>query len=195
MLDILYNSSVTRLLATKAFWTPLTYWGRMTHKCVSKLTIIGSAFCLAPDRRQAIIWTNAGILLGTNFSENLIEIHTYSFRKMYLKMSSGKWRPFCLGLNVINQHQRVFTGRNTLQWMGDRCSFFNARNVFEISSNIDGQAYYRSIKPSMRDLAVQHNKFLPICLEAKSIQISTTDKITLFREHGGCEAMICRFLR
>ena len=33
---------------------------------------------LAPDRRQAIIWTNAGILLmaplGTNFSEILIEI-------------------------------------------------------------------------------------------------------------------------
>ena len=31
--------------------------------CVSKLTIIGSDNDLAPDRRQAIIWTNAELLL------------------------------------------------------------------------------------------------------------------------------------
>ena len=42
--------------------------------------------------------------LGTNFSGMLIEIHTFSFKKIHLKMSSGKWRPFCLGLNVSNQH-------------------------------------------------------------------------------------------
>ena len=42
---------------------PLTHWGRVTHICVSKLTIIGSDNGLSPDRRQAIIWTNAGILL------------------------------------------------------------------------------------------------------------------------------------
>ena len=85
----------------------LTHWGRVTHICVSKLTIIGSDNGLAPVRRQAIIWTNAGILLigplGTNFSEILIEIHAFSFRKIHLKMSSGKWRPFYLGLNVLNK--------------------------------------------------------------------------------------------
>ena len=41
----------------------LTHWGRVRHICVSKLTIIGSDNGLSPDRRQAIIWTNAGILL------------------------------------------------------------------------------------------------------------------------------------
>ena len=41
----------------------LTHWGRVTHICVSNLTIIGSDTGLSPDRRQAIIWTNAGILL------------------------------------------------------------------------------------------------------------------------------------
>ena len=50
----------------------------MTHICVSKLTIIGSNEGLSPDQCQAIIWTNAGLLLirplGTNFSEILIEI-------------------------------------------------------------------------------------------------------------------------
>ena len=52
------------------------------------------------------ISTNAGILLirpllGTNFSEISIAIHTFSFTKMHFKMSSGKCRPFCLGLNVL----------------------------------------------------------------------------------------------
>ena len=83
----------------------LTHWGRVTHICVVELTIIGSDNGLSPGRRRAIIWTNTGILsigpLGTNFSEILIEIYTFSFKKMHLKMSSGKWRPFCLGLNVL----------------------------------------------------------------------------------------------
>ena len=77
----------------------------MTHICVGKLTIIGSDNGLSPGRRQAIIKTNAGILLirtlGTNFSEILSKILTFSFKKMCLKVSSAKWRPFCLGLNVL----------------------------------------------------------------------------------------------
>ena len=77
----------------------------MTHICVIKLTIIGSDNGLSPGRRQAIIWTNAGLLLigplGPNFSENWIEILTFSFTKMRLKVSSAKCRPFCLGLNVL----------------------------------------------------------------------------------------------
>ena len=76
---------------------PLTHWGRETHICVSKLTIIGSD--------NAIIWTNAGILLigplGINFSDNLIAINTFSFEKMHVKMSSEKCRPSCLDLSVL----------------------------------------------------------------------------------------------
>ena len=68
------------------------------HKCFGKLTIIGQC--------QAIIWTIAGILsiehLGTHFGEILIEIHTFSLKKMHFKMSSVKWQPFCLSLNVLN---------------------------------------------------------------------------------------------
>ena len=83
----------------------LTHWGRVTHICVNKLTIIGSDNGLSPNRRQAIIWTNAGLLLigplGTNFSEILIELHSFSFKKMHVKMLSAKRRPFCLGLNVL----------------------------------------------------------------------------------------------
>ena len=102
-------STYIRNIVLRASWgicvSKLGHWRRMTHICVSTLTIIGSDNGLSPGRRQAIIWTNAGILLieplGTNFSEMLLEIYTFSFTKMHLKMS-GKWRPFCLGLNVLN---------------------------------------------------------------------------------------------
>ena len=60
---------------------------------------------MSPGWHQAIIWTNAGILLirplGTNFSEILIEIYSFSFKEMDSKMLSGKCRPFCLSLYVI----------------------------------------------------------------------------------------------
>ena len=85
--------------------TTTTHWGRAMHICVGKLTTIGSDNGLSPGRRQAIIWTIAGILLfgplGTNFSEILTGIQTFSFKKMHLKTSSAKWRPSCLGLNVL----------------------------------------------------------------------------------------------
>ena len=77
----------------------------MTHIYVGKLTIIGSDNGLSPGRHQAIIWTNAGLLsigpLRTYFSENLIKIQQLSLEKMHVKMASAKWRPSCLGLNVL----------------------------------------------------------------------------------------------
>ena len=70
----------------------LAHWGRVTHICVGNLTIIGSDNGLSPNRYQAIIWTNAGILLigplRTNFSEILIEIITFSFKKAYSSFES-----------------------------------------------------------------------------------------------------------
>ena len=79
----------------------------MTHICISRLTITGSDNGLSPGRRQAIIWTNAGKLLigplGTNYSEFLVEIVTFSCKKMSLNVSSAKWPPFCLGLNVLSK--------------------------------------------------------------------------------------------
>ena len=85
--------------------TILTHWGRVTHICIGKLTIIGSDNGLAPERRQAIIWTNARILLieplGTNFGEISIKIQIFSLKKVRLKMSSVKYCPFRLGLNVL----------------------------------------------------------------------------------------------
>ena len=95
----------------------LTHSGRVTHICVSNLTIIDSDNGLSPDPRQANICANAGILLirplEENFNDIFITIHTFSFKKIYLKMSSGKWLPFCLGLNELKE-QLVFGDNNPL---------------------------------------------------------------------------------
>ena len=81
----------------------LTHWGRVTHIYVSDLTSIGSDNGLSPGRRQAIIRTNAGILLirplGTNFND--FSRNSYIFIQESLKVSSAKRRPLCLGLNEL----------------------------------------------------------------------------------------------
>ena len=95
----------------------ITHWGRVTHICIGNLTIIGSDNGLSPGRRQAITWTNVGLLLigplGTNFSEMLIEIHTFSIKKIHLKMSSGKMtailsRPQCDNKNCELCHYQWY---------------------------------------------------------------------------------------
>ena len=89
----------------------IKHWGRVTHICIDNLTIIDSDNALSPGGRQAIIWTNAGIVLigslGTNFSEISIEIITFSVKKMRLKVPSAKRGPFCLGLNASIHMKRV----------------------------------------------------------------------------------------
>ena len=106
--------------------------GRVAHLCVSKLPIIASDNGLSPGRRQAIIWTSAGILLtgpvGTNFSEILIAIVTFSFTKMCLKVSSAKWRPCCLVL----KHWGLYNMADILQTYWN--SFFKKYLVFWIGS-------------------------------------------------------------
>ena len=99
------HPSLVQVMACYLMAQCLTHRGRVTHICVVKLIIIGSDNGLSPGRRQAIIWTNAGILsigpLGANLIEILIGVQTFLLKKMHLKMSSAKWRPFCLGLNVL----------------------------------------------------------------------------------------------
>ena len=106
----------------------MTHWGRVSHMCVGNLTTIGSDNGSSPDGRQANICTNAGILLiwpeGTKFSEILIDILTISFKEMRLKVSSAKWWPICLGLNVLTElNGYKITDRH---WYG--C--FNIKNIF-----------------------------------------------------------------
>ena len=106
----------------------LTHWGRLTHIWVGNLTIVGSNNGLSPGRREAIIWTNAGTLLirslEINLSEILIEIPTFLFTKMHVKMSGRKWRSFCFGLNVlITSCDTLFSEKivHLHAWYGGEC--------------------------------------------------------------------------
>ena len=60
----------------------LTYWGQVTHICVSKLTIIGSDNGLSPGQHQAIIWTNAGIFFIGPVKQNSKRVPTDKPRKI-----------------------------------------------------------------------------------------------------------------
>ena len=88
----------------------------MTHICICRQTIIGSDNGLSPGRCQAIIWTNAGILLigtlRTNFSEILSKIHTFSFKKNAFE--NGVWemasilsRPQCVNSSRPSDYQSM----------------------------------------------------------------------------------------
>ena len=99
------NISACQWEWTESVLEMLTHWGRVTHICVTYLTIIVSDNGLSPSRHQAIIWTNDGILLirplGTNFSEILIEIHKISiqenaFENIVCEMTAILSRPQCV---------------------------------------------------------------------------------------------------
>ena len=86
---------ITFFLATEK---SLTHCRRVMHICVSEIIIIGSHNGLSTGQSQAIIWTNAGILLngplGINFSGILLRVNIFSFKKMHLNLSSAKCRLF-----------------------------------------------------------------------------------------------------
>ena len=111
----------------------------MTHLCVSKPTIIGSDNGLAPGRRQAIIWSNAGILfigpLGTNFSEILIEMYKFPLINCMWKcrLENGGhivWASMCWGLSSSVMEDKTFSmtapsaGWDQKIWkLAKRCQF------------------------------------------------------------------------
>ena len=88
----------------------LTHWGRVTHICVSKLTIISSDNGLWPTRRQA------GILLirplETNFSGILVNIDAFSFKKMHFKTLPAKWRPFLYWPQCVDDRRQAIIWTN-----------------------------------------------------------------------------------
>ena len=86
----------------RQWYCRLTHWGRVTHICVGKLTIIGSDNDLSPERRQAIIWTNAvnwtlGNKLQWNYSRNSnIFIEENTFENVVCEMLFISSRPQCV---------------------------------------------------------------------------------------------------
>ena len=67
----------------------------MMHLCIGKLTTIGSDNDLSPVQCQAIIWTNAGILLIGPLGTNIF-IQENTFESVVCKMPTKLFRPQCV---------------------------------------------------------------------------------------------------
>ena len=101
---------------------------------------------MAPDKRQTISWTNAGIpLIGpleTSFSEIWSKYNNFSFKKMNLKMSLAKCLAFCLGLIMSTVNDWInpcLVNRETYRWLIDRLIavlFFTVSHDFHTESSI-----------------------------------------------------------
>ena len=76
----------------------LTHWGRVTHIFVGTNTNIGSDNGLSPDRRQAIIWTNARILLIAPLEINFIQKN--AFQNIVCEVAAILSRPQCVNVTV-----------------------------------------------------------------------------------------------
>ena len=95
----------------------LTHWGRVAHICVGNLIIIGPDNGLSHGRRQAIIWTNAGIFLIGHRGTNLWKINWYlysfiqenSFENVVCEMASMLYRPQCVKNVHIRTDKRTLT--------------------------------------------------------------------------------------
>ena len=85
--DTIYVSNGRQLLKPRQTHSNhcLTHWGRVTHIC----TIIGSNNGLSPDLHQAIIRTNAGILLIGPLGANLGAIF---IKFIHLHLSKCIWK-------------------------------------------------------------------------------------------------------
>ena len=78
----------------------LTHWGWALVKEV----VIGSYNGLLPVQHQAIIWTNAGLLLIVFFDNKFHwNWNQFSHDKMNMKTSPAKWKQVCFGFNEFHK--------------------------------------------------------------------------------------------
>ena len=77
--------------------------------------------CSAPggERCESLTWVDEIEPLRTDFIEILIEIQTFSLKKIRLKMSSAKCCSFRLGLNVLTSEQKNLSGTFNSLWPSD----------------------------------------------------------------------------
>ena len=97
----MFLSEVTERIDAVKTAMKISWLKKHKGKVATIFVPIGSYNGLSPIRHQAIIWTSAWLLsiglLGIKFSEIFIKIKNFSFRKMHLKISSAKRRPFVQG--------------------------------------------------------------------------------------------------
>ena len=116
----------------------LTHWGRVTHICVGDLTVIGLDNGLSPGRRQAIIWTNAGLLLIQPRRNKLqwnLKFINFQSRKCIWKYRLKNVGHFVSASMCLIQLVRrpVYTGRTrSLPWLLMPCALIKYKHVLPV---------------------------------------------------------------
>ena len=80
----------------------------MPHICVCELCLHWLVTCLAPSHCLNQCWLIVNWTLWNKLQWNWNQNSNFSFLKMYLKMLSAKWRPFCSGRWVNIKSTRHF---------------------------------------------------------------------------------------
>ena len=100
-----YHAIPINIIFVRSFWALSSHRGRVTHMCIGNITRITSDNVLPPGRQPSHYlnqcWNVVNWTLRNELKWILIEIQTFSFKIMHMKMSSAKWRPFYLGLNAL----------------------------------------------------------------------------------------------
>ena len=141
----------------------LTHWGPATHICVSGLTIIGSDNTLSPGRRQAIIWTNAGILLiwrnklQWNLKRNsFIFIQENAFEKVVCEMASILSRPLCVNIVRLSWLQTAYDVDRIIVIHPCRCDEYINQSLWLFLSSQE-ELVFESKGVSTKLIQLQHS--------------------------------------
>ena len=118
--------------------------------CVSNLIIIGSDNGMAPDRRQSIIRTNAGILLigpvGTNFSESLaatMQLYEWFSPSVRPSVCPSVWHTFLTMFASSYHHEISWVITNDRSGVHEKGQRSKAK-VTEVNTQLSG---FRTVTP------------------------------------------------
>ena len=101
----LFHSNIWVLTKMKVLFhdSSSTNWGGVTHICISKLAIVGSDCRLVGAKSLSVpCWSIVYWTHGNKHQWNLNRNVYIFIKEMHLKWSSGNWRPFSFGLNMLN---------------------------------------------------------------------------------------------
>ena len=156
----------------------LTRWGRVTHICVGKLTIIGSDNGLSPGRYSHYLnqcWNIVNWTLRNKFQWNFNRNSNIFIYENRMKISSAKWRSFCPCLNVLTHYFRWLNAKEANPQCTEAASLvsFALSHPFVICHQLNIALYCASITTahafpfrvaSMPAVRYDRSGGLPTCL-------------------------------
>ena len=91
--------TLTHYDALRSMLIFVTHWGHLTHICIGDSTIIVSDNGLSPNRRQAIFWTEMGILM--KFQAKFKNLHSWDiFQKVLWQKATNLYRSQCIVISI-----------------------------------------------------------------------------------------------